>query len=301
MPDNTAKIIIDASADGVLRAAEQVKKKFSELGEEGGKAGGQIFEHLGKSFLRAAALTAVIKGVAEALNTAASNAAKLNKEVGGRELGAEISGQRLGLKSFQTKSILAASGPKSESERAGFLDQLANAKGPGGRPLDSATALEASRIFGEGTTDSGEIIEALTKRGRAGLAPLAKASRSRLAGLSDEARAERDTRIAEVSSQQRASDTSGAAGVDERKRIAKEEALRAENPGAFAVGDAIGDATEHLGGKAVIEAGRRAADGEGFGSTLLGLAAHPVTKLLQIIASNGRTRLNTSANGPGGE
>ncbi len=299
MPDNTAKLIIDATADGVLRAGDQVVKKFKEMGEEGGKAGGQIFEHLGKSFLRAAALTQVIKGVSEALNTAASNAAKLSKEVGGRELSAEISGQRLGLKSFQTKSILNATGPKSETERAGFLDQLANAKGPGGRPFDSATALEASRIFGEGNVDSSEILESLQKRGRSGLAVLAKESRRRLAGFSDEARDERNTRIAEVGSAQRASDTVGAAGSSERRRIAEEDARRAEHGGAYAVVDAIGDATEHLGGKALIEAGQRNAEGRSRLSTLLGGSA-VTEKLLQTIAENSRPRLNASANGPGG-
>ncbi len=289
MPDNSANVVLTATADGVLRAADAVKRKFQELGQEGGKAGGKMFEHLGNSFLKAAALTQAVKGVAEALNTAASNAAKLSKEVGGRALSAEISGQRLGLKSNQTASILAATGPRSAEERTGFLSSLANAKGPGGRPLDAGTALEASRIFGQNSMEGSEIIEALGKRGRGGLAGLAAESNRRLGGFGSLANSELDARSGDSAAALRAADTASSAGFSERERQAKLEALRAENPGAFAVGDAIGTATEHLGGKAVIEAGRRA-----------GLSAgdFTVVGLLSKIAGSVAPRLNASANGP---
>ncbi len=86
MPDNIANIILNMTIDGALRSVDQVKKKLKEVGEEGGKAGEHMLVHFGKSLLTAHALIGVVKGIAEAFNTAAANAAKLSKETGGDKL-----------------------------------------------------------------------------------------------------------------------------------------------------------------------------------------------------------------------
>lgn len=264
---------MNMAADGVLRAADTIRAKFTQVGTEGGKAGEKMLVGLGKSLLTAAALIKVLNGVAEAYNQAATNAAKISRESGGRQLSAELAGQRLGLNAGQTSSLLSTQGPRSLDDRSGFLSALASATGPGGRKLDAGTALEASRIYNEGTVDQGEIIDTLSKRGRRGLSGLANTSAVRRASLGDVARDELFNRTDEVSGDQREADTIGSLGALERRRLATEKARRAENPAAFGFVDAVSNA----GGGKIVEAGQRALD---------------------QIAENTRPRLNTSANGP---
>ncbi len=273
MAENTAKIIIDASVDGVLRAAEQVKKKFTEVGEQGGHAGEKMLVGLGKSLLTAGMLIKVAKGIAEAFNEAASSAAKLSRETGGKTLGAETAGSRLGLSSAQTASVMNAAGPRSADERLQFLQSLATAKGPGGRHVDAAGALQAAGIFNTGGQESDELLETLTTKGSRGLSANAAAGRQRLAGFGDTARSEQFIRSEESAAALRVSDTAGEAGIAERRRLANNEARKAEHVGGYMFSDAVSNA----GGAPFVEAGDR---------------------WLQQISENTRPRLNTSANGP---
>ncbi len=288
MAENGANIVLTATADGVLRAADAVKKKFQEVGEQGGKAGQKMFEHLGASFLRAAALTQAIRGIAEAFNTAAGNAAKLSKEVGGRQLNAELAGSRIGLKSNQVSALMNATGTKSQEERSSFISSLSEMKGPGGRQIDSATAIEAFSLFNNGGATQGQISEAIGKGGRGALKRLGVTANASIAGLSQAAAAERQARIEESATEIGIADTNGEAGLAVRAREDRLRLLRAQDPGRFAIGDAVGAATEHLGGRAVIEAGQR----EGLGSFV------DMVGVMRQIAGNTSQRLNASANGP---
>ena len=273
MAENTTKIILNASADGVLRAAEQVKKKFTEVGEAGGKAGEKMLVNLGKSLLTAGALMKVVKGVAEAFNEAAANAAKISKETGGRTLSAETAGQKLGMSSGQVSAMMSQTGTRTQDERAGFMSALAGAKGPGGKPLDSAAAIEAFGIFNSGGQEQSELLDSLQKNGKRGLAAAGNAGRLRIASYGDRARSELFARQELSAEEMRIADTAGASGENERVRTARMASLEAENPGAFMFRNAV----KAAGGEGIVNAGDR---------------------WLSEIAGNTRPRLNSSANGP---
>lgn len=280
MPDNVAKVVIDASADGILRAAAQVKKSMGEAAEAAAKPGERLAFGLLKSLTTATALLAVGRGVADAFNQAAMNAAKINEKAGGNRLSAELAGQRLGITGQRLSNVLGQTGPRSQDERVGFLNALANAKGPGGRPIDTDTAEEAISVFQGGVIDQGRIIDMIGKRGRRGLGSLANESAMSIATLSDAARQELFTRTDEARAEQRIASTSGERGRQARRFDALMAADDAENPSLLA--DTI----------AKVPILGELADGA---ATAVLRAIHAAS---ERTAANTRPRLNTSANGP---
>jgi hypothetical protein len=272
--DNTAKIIIEASADGVLRAAEQMRKGFKTVGEEGGKAGEKLGISMLKAVVSGGALLGIVRGVADAYNQAAANAAKLSKETGGRQVSGEIAGQRLGMSSAQSSGILRSSGPRTAEERSSFLSALADAKGPGGRPIDASTAQRAVGVYNSGTVDQGEILKVLAKSGGRGLDGLESTATERFNNLSDRAKDELAQRTADNDAAQRQADKTADRGFF--NRVA--ERNRAEQSAGSGVAEAAGVTSTD----ATIKTLREIADHQ------------------RQTAENTRPRLNTSANGPGG-
>ncbi len=277
MADNVATIIINAAADGVLRVAEQVRKKFKDVGEEGGKAGEKLLVNLGKSLLTAGMLIKAAKGIAEAFNEAAANAAKISRETGGKTLASETAGLRLGMSAAQTSAMMGQAGSRTSDEKLQFLNSMVGAKGPGGRAIDSNSAIEMFNQFNSGGQEGDELLGAFSKRGKGGLNATGNAGRLRLGSYSDKARSEMFLRGDTNADAQRISDTAGPVGEMERLRTSKMEVLEAEHSGAFMFRNAV----KNAGGSAFVEAGDRL-----FQETLL---------------EYNRPRLNASGgNGPGG-
>ncbi len=144
-------------------------------------------------------------------------------------------------------------------------------------------------------------MERLSKEGKGGIRKLQAEAKKRLGGLSESSLAELDTRTATQGNEFRRLEAASESGLEERRHEAEMQRMRAEHGTAFAISDAIGGATHHIGGREIIEAGQRATHGSSLWSWL-GLGSQSgeamALKALSSIDQRVAPRLNASANGP---
>lgn len=247
MADQT--IVVDADTTGYVRktraASNEAKKGAQGLAGELSKVG----QSFARSLITAGAIRQALVGAAQAATDLARNAGKISQDAGGSRLNRGRTLARLGLGSDFNQTVENAQGGTSIEERDAFLRSLqqAGVKGP--------RAAQAFNLYAGGLFDADEVLEAAKQRR---LGKLADQSGKRAAALGEQGLTELGVRNVERDARARELATAGDTGAAARIAQARLAALRAENPGSFAVRDFVAGATEAVGGRQLIEAGEMA-------------------------------------------